>query len=115
MSRVKRGIQVRKKRKKLFGLTKGYKHGRKNLVRLAHQSLLRAMHNAFRDRRAKKRSFRQLWIIRMNATLREHNLTYSKFIPLLKEKGIDLDRKILSTLAMDYPQEFEKIIKKVSA
>lgn len=115
MSRVKRGIQVRKRRRKLFSLTKGYKHGRKNLVRLAHQALLRSMHNAFRDRRTKKRSFRQLWIIRINAALREHELTYSKFIPLLKAKGLELDRKILATLAMDHPEEFEKIINKVKA
>lgn len=114
MPRVKRGTQVRKKRKNLFARTKGYKHGRKNLVRLAHQALLRAMHNSFKDRRTKKRNFRQLWIIRINAALRQHGLTYSKFIPMLKENGIELDRKILSALAKDYPAEFEKIVKRVN-
>lgn len=114
MTRVKRGINVKKRHKKLFSRTKGYLHGRKNLVKLAKQALLRAMHNAFRDRRVKKREFRKLWIIRINAALRTQGLTYSKFIPLLKKKGIELDRKVMAELAANHPQKFNELIQRVT-
>lgn len=113
MPRVKRGIQVRKRHKNLFKRTKGFLHGRKNLVKLAQQALLRAMHNAYRDRKVKKRLFRRLWIIRINAGLREHGLSYSKFIPLLKKANLDLDRKVIAQLASDFPEQFAKIINRV--
>lgn len=115
MSRVKRGTQTRKRHKNLLKSTKGYLHGRKNLVKVARQASLRAMHNAFRDRRVKKRVFRSLWIVRLNAALRPHDLTYSKFIPLLKQSNLGLNRKVLSELAVQNPAAFEAVVAKVKA
>lgn len=113
MSRVKRGVMVKKKHKNLLKLTKGYRHGRKNLVRMARQATFKAGVYSYRDRRVKKRTFRQLWIIRLNAAVREHGLKYSQFIKALKDKKIELDRKILADLAVNEPEEFKKIIEKV--
>ncbi len=115
MARIKRGTQVRKRHKNLFARTKGYQHGRKNLIKLARQASLRAMHNAFRDRRVKKRTFRSLWIVRLSAALREHGLTYSKFIPLLRKAKITLNRKVLSQLAVDHPDVFKTIVEKAKS
>ncbi|MCA9388832.1 50S ribosomal protein L20 [Candidatus Berkelbacteria bacterium] len=115
MPRVKRGTQVRKTRKNLFALTKGFRHGRKNLVRLARQASLRAMHNSYRDRKVKKRTFRRLWIIRLNAALRQNGLTYSKFIPLLTKSELNLNRKVLSELAVKDPEKFSTLVKKISS
>lgn len=112
MARIKRGTQSRKRHNNLFARTKGFKHGRKNLIKLARQASLRAMHNAFKDRRTKKRTFRSLWIIRLNAALREHELTYSKFIPLLAKANITINRKILSELAVQQPEIFKTIVDK---
>lgn len=111
--RVKRGVQSRKRHNNLLARTKGYKHGRKNLVKLARQASLRAMHNAFRDRRIKKRTFRSLWIVRLNAALRAHGLTYSAFIPLLAKSKIELNRKTLSELAANHPELFTDIVEKI--
>ena len=113
MSRVKRGVMVRKKHKKLLKLTKGYRHGRKNLVKVAQQAAFRAGQHAYRDRRNKKRVFRALWIVRLNAAVRAQGLTYSKFIKLLKDNKIELDRKVLADLALNNPEEFTKIVEKV--
>ena len=113
MSRVKRGVIVRKRHKKLLKLTKGYRHTRKNLVKVAKQATLKAGTYQYRDRRNKKRNFRRLWIVRLNAAVRAHGLTYSKFIRALKDKKIELDRKILADLAVNNPEEFEKVIAKV--
>jgi large subunit ribosomal protein L20 len=110
--RVKRGTQSRKRHSHLLARTKGYRHGRKNLVKLARQASLRAMHNAYRDRRIKKRTFRRLWIVRLNAALRTHGLTYSKFIPLLEKAKIELNRKVLSELAAHHPDLFTDIVEK---
>lgn len=115
MPRVKRGVQVRKRHKNLLKRTKGFLHGRKSLVKLARQASLRAMHNAFRDRRVKKRVFRSLWIVRLNAALRTHELTYSKFIPMLRESKLGLNRKVLSELAVQDPSAFEAVVAKVKA
>lgn len=111
--RVKRGVMVKKRHKKILSLTKGYRHGRKNLIKRAKEALLKAGTNAYRDRKNKKREFRGLWIIRINAALKEYNLSYSKFIKGLKDKKIELDRKVLSELAAKYPDEFKKIVEKV--
>lgn len=111
--RVKRGLMVKKTHKKILKLTKGYKHGRKNLIKRAKEAILHAGVYAYRDRKNKKRTFRNLWIIRLNAAVREHGLTYSKFIKGLKDNNIELDRKILSQLALESPEEFKKIIEKV--
>ena len=113
MSRVKRGIQVRKKRKKLFKATKGYKHGRKNLVKMANQALLKAKTYEYRDRRTKKRTARQIWIVKINAACRLNDIKYSEFIKKLKVKKIDLDRKVLADLAANHPEEFAKLVTKV--
>ncbi len=115
MSRVKRGTQTRKRHKNLLKRTKGFLHGRKNLVKVARQASLRAMHNAFRDRRTKKRVFRSLWIVRLNAALRTHDLTYSTFIPLLKKSNLGLNRKVLSELAVENPAAFDAVVAKAKA
>ncbi len=113
MVRVKRGVSAHKRRKNIIKHTKGFRWGRKSKYRLAKEALLHAWSYAYRDRKTKKREFRKLWQIRINAAVREKGLTYSRFIKLLKDKNIDLDRKILSNLAKDEPQVFEKIIEKV--
>lgn len=94
--------------------TKGYKWGRKNLVRQAKTALKKAGAYALRDRRVKKRVNRQLWQIRLNAAVREYDLTYSQFINLLKKNKIELDRKVLSELANKNPEIFKKIISTIS-
>ncbi len=113
MSRVKRGTIVRKRHKKLLALTKGYTHGRKNLVRLAHQAMLRAAQYAYRDRRVKKRDFRSQWITTINAAVRNHGLTYSTFMALATKAELTLNRKSLAELAEFHPEEFTKIVEKV--
>lgn len=115
MPRVKRGTTVKKRHKKLLAKTKGFRHGRKNLIKLARQAALRAGTHAFRDRRAKKRDFRSLWIIRINAGLKPYDLSYSKFIGGCKIAKIELNRKVLSELADQNPEEFKKIVEKVKA
>jgi large subunit ribosomal protein L20 len=99
MPRVKRGTTHVKRRKKLLKLTKGYKWGRKNLLKQAKEARVKAGAHAFVDRRKKKRDFRGLWNIKINAFVREYGLSYSKFINLLKVAKIELDRKILADLA----------------
>src|SRR3990167_9037390 len=103
MPRVKRGTLHLKKRRTLMKAVKGYKWGRKNKIKLARPAALKAGAYAFRDRRAKKRTTRQLWNIQINAAVRERNLSYSVFIALLKKAGVILDRQSLSTLAKSYP------------
>ncbi len=115
MSRVKRGTTIRARHKKLLALTKGFKHGRKNLVRLAKQAMLRAGQNAFRDRRVKKRTFRASWINTLNAAVREQDMTYSQFMANLKKTDLGLNRKVLAELAEFHPDEFTKIVDKVKA
>jgi large subunit ribosomal protein L20 len=111
--RVKRGVMVKKRHKKIFSLTKGFRHGRKNLIKQAKEAILKAGTNAYRDRKAKKREFRRLWIVKINAGLKEFKLSYSKFIKALKDKKVELDRKILADLAENNPEEFKKIVEKV--
>jgi large subunit ribosomal protein L20 len=113
MPRVKRGIMVRKRHKKILALAKGYRHGRKNLFRQAKQAILKAGQHAFRDRRTKKRNFRRLWIVRINAAIRPHGLSYSQFIRGLDKAEITINRKVLSELAVQEPEEFNKIADKV--
>ena len=113
MSRVKRGTTVKKRHKKLLNLTKGYRHTRKNLVKVARQATLKAGVYQYRDRRNKKRAFRRLWIVRLNAAVRAEGMTYSKFIKALHDKKIELDRKILADLAVNNPEEFKKVVDKV--
>ena len=115
MVRVKRGKTAHKRRKRLLKLAKGFRWGRKSKYRLAKEALLHAFKYAYRDRRTKKREFRKLWQIRINAAARSFGLSYSKFIYLLKRKKVKLDRKILATLAKDHPKIFEKIVEKIKA
>jgi len=113
MSRVKGGIQHSKKRKGILKQTKGYRWGRKNKIKSAKIALRKAGQYAYRDRRVKKRVNRSLWLIRINAVVREHGLSYSKFIDGLKKQDIALNRKVLSELAAKYPNLFVKLIEKV--
>lgn len=115
MPRVKRGTTIRKRHKKLLSLTKGFKHGRKNLVRLAKQAMIRAGQYAYRDRRVKKRDFRSRWIVKINSALLPHDITYSQFIAGLKKAKIDLNRKTLAELAEFHNEEFVKIVEKVKS
>ena len=113
MPRVKRGTMVRKRHKALLKLTKGYKHGRKNLFRQAKQAMLKAGEHARRDRRTKKRSFRRLWIVRLNAAVRAHGLTYGTFIAKATTMNLGLNRKVLSQLAQQNPGQFAEVVEKV--
>lgn len=112
MVRVKRGKTAHKKRKKVLKYTKGFKWGRKSKYKAAKEALMHARKYAYRDRRTKKREFRKLWQIQINAACRKQGISYNKFIHGLKEKNIELDRKILSDLAKNNLKIFEKILKK---
>jgi len=113
MPRVKRGVQKRKRKKKIIKQAKGYKWSRKSKYRAAKEALMHAWTYAYRDRRRKKREFRRLWQIRINAACRKEGISYSKFINLLKKANIELDRKSLSDLAVNDPQAFKKIVEVV--
>jgi len=113
MARVKRGVLKRKRKKKLIRRAKGYKWGRKSKYRAAKDALKHAWTYAYRDRRAKKREFRQLWQIQINAACRQEGMSYSRFINALKKNKIELDRKTLADLAVNHPEILSEIIKKV--
>lgn len=113
MTRVKSGILTKKKHKKVLKLAKGYWMTRHKQFKKAKEAVLHAGEYAFAGRKLKKRDFRRLWIIRLNAAVRQLGLKYSQFIKLLKEKKIELDRKILSEIAVSYPQVFAKIVEKI--
>ncbi len=110
MSRVKRGVTSHAKHKKVYKAAKGFYGRRKNTIRTAKAAVDRAMQYATRDRRAKKRTFRALWIQRINAAVREYGLTYSVFINALALAGIEIDRKVLSDLAIREPESFKAIV-----
>ena len=110
MTRVKRGVIAHKRREKILKYVKGFKWGRKSKERSAHEALLHAWTNQFRDRKRKKRDFRRLWNVKINAGVRAHGLSYSRLIAGLKAKHISLDRKILADLAEHEPKVFEKIV-----
>lgn len=111
MPRVKRGKTHLKRRKNLLAQTKGYMWGRKSKIKLAKVAVLKAGRYAFRDRRAKKRDFRQLWQVRINAAARELGVSYSKLMDALKKADVTLDRKMLSKLAQEYPEVFASVVK----
>ena len=113
MARTKRGVVTRAKHKKVFKTVKGQYGRRKNTIRVAKQALEKAMQYAYRDRRAKKREFRSLWIQRINAGVRAEGITYSKFINGLNKSGIKLDRKVLADIAYNNPEVFKSIVKKI--
>ena len=110
MARVKRGVTAHAKHKKVLKAAKGYYGRRKNTIRIAKQAVEKANQNAFRDRKRRKRTFRALWIQRLNAAVRPFGLNYSKFIAGLDKAGIAVDRKVLSDLAITQPAAFEAIV-----
>ena len=107
--RIKRGFKARRRRKKVLKLAKGFRGGRSKLFRTATDAVDKALMYAYRDRRQRKRNFRRLWIARINAAARMHNLSYSKFMHGLKLANVDLDRKVLAELAISDPAGFAKI------
>jgi large subunit ribosomal protein L20 len=113
MARVKRGVTSHAKHKKTLKAAKGYYGRRKNTIRIAKQAVEKANQYAFRDRKRRKRSFRALWIQRINAAVRPFGLTYSRFIDGLAKSGITVDRKVLSELAIAEPAAFQAIVEKV--
>ena len=115
MARVKRGVTSHARHKKVLKKVKGQYGRRKNTIRIAKQSLEKAMQYAYRDRRAKKREFRSLWIQRINAGVRAEGITYSRFINGLNKSGIKLDRKVLADIAYNNPEVFKSIVKKVQS
>jgi large subunit ribosomal protein L20 len=115
MSRVKRGVAAHAKHKKVLKAAKGYYGRRKNTIRIAKQAVEKAMQYAYRDRKVRKRTFRALWIQRLNAAVREHDLTYSRFIDGLAKAGVEVDRKVLSDLAIREPDSFKAIVEKAKA
>lgn len=106
MPRVKRGVVARARRKKVLKQAKGYYGQRSRSFRVAKQAVIKSGQYAYRDRRQKKRQFRSLWIVRINAQAREHGLTYGRFISGLKKAEIDLDRKVLADLALNEKEAF---------
>lgn len=112
--RIKRGYKARKRRKKVLKLAKGFRGGRSKLFRTAADAVDKALKYAYRDRKARKRDFRKLWIIRINAAARMNDLSYSKFIHGLKLANIDLDRKVLADLAISDPAAFSQIAAKAA-
>ncbi len=109
--RVKRGVAARKRHNKIRKATKGMSHAHTSSVRRGKQAVVRSLQYSYRDRRNKKRSFRALWNIRINAAARENGTTYSKLIAGLKKANIELDRKILADLAMNEPKTFTEVVK----
>jgi len=112
MTRIKRGVMANKRRKKVLKKTKGYLNARSKKYKAAKEALMKAGTYAYRDRKAKKRTMRALWQIRINAKVREYGLSYSKFIHALKLTKVEIDRKVLSELAVDNPEVFAKIVEK---
>ena len=110
MSRVKRGINAHKKRRKILKLAKGFFGARSRLIRTATEAVNKAMKYAYRDRRVRKREFRQLWIARINAAARLNNISYSRLVDGMNKAGIELDRKIMAELAVNDPQGFARIV-----
>lgn len=100
MPRVKRGVTAHRRHKKILSQAKGYRGRRKNVFRVAKQAVIRAGQYAYRDRRQRKRQFRSLWIVRINAAARLHDLSYARFMNGLKKAGIELDRKVLAEIAV---------------
>jgi large subunit ribosomal protein L20 len=113
MARVKGGTSTNKRRKNILKMVKGYRFGRSTKKRQAREAIVHAGSYAFRDRRNKKRSMRQLWTIKLNAALRTFGLTYSKSIDALNKKNIEIDRKVLADLAENHPETFSRIVSNI--
>ncbi len=115
MSRVKRGVTTHARHRKVIKKAKGYYGRRKNTFRVANQAVEKAGQYAYRDRKAKKRNFRSLWIQRINAASRQHGLTYGRFINGLGRAGIEVDRKVLADLAVHEPEAFKSLVDQAEA
>lgn len=111
MSRVTRGLAAHARHKKVLKLAKGYRAGRAKVFKLANQAVMKAGMNAYRDRRLKKRTFRQLWNARISAAVKQHGMNYSRFMHSLFTKKIALNRKMLSEIAFQQPEAFESLVK----
>jgi large subunit ribosomal protein L20 len=114
MTRVKRGNVARKRRKKILKLAKGFRGSHSTLFRTANQQVMKALRSAYRDRKKKKRDFRRLWIARINAAVRQHGMSYSRFIGNLKKAEIEINRKMLAQIAVLDPSGFAKIAEMAS-
>ncbi|NGN43752.1 50S ribosomal protein L20 [Mesorhizobium sp. CGMCC 1.15528] len=112
MARVKRGVTSHAKHKKVLKAAKGFYGRRKNTIRIAKQAVEKSLQYAYRDRKNRKRNFRALWVQRINAAVREHGLTYGRFIDGLNKAGIEIDRKVLSDMAIHEPQAFVLLVNK---
>jgi large subunit ribosomal protein L20 len=110
MARVKRGVTAHAKHKKVLKAASGFYGRRKNTIRIAKQAVEKSLQYAYRDRKNRKRNFRALWIQRINAAVREHGLTYGRFIDGLNKAGIEIDRKVLSDMAIHEPQAFAALV-----
>jgi large subunit ribosomal protein L20 len=115
MPRVKRGVTARARHKKVLALAKGFRGRRGNVFRIAKEAVMKAGQYAYRDRRTKKRVFRQLWIARINAAARSNGLTYSQFANGIRKAGIEIDRKVLADIAYHDPAAFTGIVNQVKA
>jgi large subunit ribosomal protein L20 len=115
MARVKRGVTAHAKHKKVIKAAKGYYGRRKNTIRIAKQAVEKAQQYAYRDRKRRKRTFRALWIQRINAAVREFGMTYGRFINGLSNLGIEVDRKVLSDIAISDPAAFKALVDKAAA
>ena len=113
MPRVKRGVTARARHKKVIDAGKGYRGRRKNVFRIAKQAVMRAGQYAYRDRRNKKRVFRALWIARINAAVRQYDVTYSVFMNGMKRSGVELDRKVLSDMAINDKPAFAALVARI--
>lgn len=115
MARIKRATHARKRKRDYFKAAKGYRGGRSRLLRTVKDAVERSREYAYRDRKVKKRDFRRLWIVRINAAVREHGLNYSQFMNGIKKAGIELDRKALAHLAYSEPEAFSAVAAQVKA
>ena len=115
MARVKRGVQAKARHKKVLKQAKGFRGARSRTYKVAKQAVMRAGQYAYRDRRVKKRVFRSLWIVRINAAARDNGITYSQLIAGLKKGNIDLDRKVLASLAVNDKEAFSLIVEKAKS
>ncbi len=115
MSRVKRGLTAHARHKKILDMAKGYRGRNKNVFRVAVEKVEKGLQYAYRDRKVKKRTFRSLWIQRINAATRIHDLTYSRFISGLNKAGVELDRKVLADIALKEPKAFAKLVDSAKA
>lgn len=113
MARVKGAMHTRARRKKILKLAKGYRGAKSKNFRTANQAVMKSLVYAYRDRKAKKREFRQLWIARINAATRANGMSYSKFMNGLKQKGIEINRKMLSEIAISNPEAFKELVDQV--